>query len=127
MLGTIGYVALLTRFVFSTGSHMYSLWTMPELVKHPGLVAAMHEGKPLASIYSTHGDLINLVLGVGLLGLVYAMLRIGRPMRTLAVFLALAAVSEVFSFPLALPFFGIVAIWFGLRLTIRDDVAATMR
>lgn len=87
----------------------------------------MTGGKPLASIYSTHGDLLNLVIGAGMLGLAYALVRIGRPMRTIAAFITIGGASEAVGVPVGIPLFGIIAIWLGLRLIRRDDVTARLR
>ena len=62
-----------------------------------------------------------------MLGLVYALARCGRGLRTVTVFVGLAAVSEFLGFPFGLALLAIVAIWLGARLIRHGDVLTPLR
>lgn len=125
--GLVGYVAVETRCVLSTGSHLYSLWILPTLASHHDLHRQLVDDGRLASIYAGHGDVVNVVLGAGMLGLAVALARSGSGMRVVAALTALAAVAESVSNPLSLLLLAIVGIWLGMRLLYRGDVSTTLR
>ncbi len=124
--GAVGYAALMTRFALSSGSHLYSMWLLPQLAPHRELHDDLTSAGPLASIYSGHGDLINLVLAIGLVGLAWTFWRCPRHLRMVAVLLLVTAVAQAASNPLALLGYAVLAIWLGLRLAVRGRVEAAL-
>lgn len=122
--GAVGYGAMMIRFALSSGSHLYSLWLLPRLAAYPELHAALTQPQPLASIYGGHNDLINLVLAVGTLGMAWTLWRPG--LRVVAVVVLLAAACQAFSNPVALLLYTVMAVWLGLRLTVRGQVAVPL-
>lgn len=120
--GFLGYAALMMRFALSSGSHLYSMWLLPQLAAHQELLPDLTAPAPLASIYDGHNDLINVVLATGTLGLVWALWRYDRGLRVPAVVLAAGAGCQAISNPLALLLYAVLAIWLGLRLAGRGRI-----
>jgi len=128
VFATIGYVALMTRCALSTGSHLYSIWILPQLAGHPELHSATRaDSGGLASIYAGHGDLIGAVVGVGFIALAVALWRSGRTLRIVGGLTVLIGIGEIFTNPVALLLLAGIAMWLGLRLVVRDDVLTPLR
>lgn len=128
VFATIGYVALMARCALSTGSHLYSMWILPQLAGHPELHSATRaDSGGLANIYAGHGDLINAVIGAGFIALAIALWRSGRRLRIVAGLTVLIGIGEILTNPVALLLLAVVAMWLGLRLVVRDDVSIPLR
>lgn len=127
VLGAVGYLALVIRCVLSTGSHLYSWWTVPKLVDEPALHAQLVDDGPLMSIYAGYGDAINAAIAIGLLCLAIALWRLGSGFRAAAVLALCAAVGEALSNPLGLLALAVLGIWLGLPLTLRGRVGVALR
>ena len=128
VLAAIGYVALMTRCALSAGSHLYSMWILPQLAAHPGLRSATRAGSGgLANIYAGHGNLIGAVIGVGYLALAVALWRTGPTLRTIAGLTVLIGIGEMLTNPVVLLLLAVAAMWLGLRLTVRNDVLVPLR
>lgn len=124
--GAIGYAALMVRFALSSGSHLYSMWLMPRLARYPELHTALTRPHPLANIYGGHNDAINVVLAVGMLGMVWTLWRTPGRLRAAAVVLLAAAVLQALSNPVALLLYGVLALWLGLRLAVRGRLETAL-
>lgn len=125
--GLVGYAAVFVRCVLSTGSHLYSLWTLPLLAAHPELHSQVVPGGRLASIYSGHSDVIDVALGVGMLGLAFVLVRCGRGSRVPAAVMALAAAAQVLGSVFGVLLLPVVVLWLGARLLRRGDVTVPLR
>jgi hypothetical protein len=125
--GWIGYAAVMTRCVLTTGSHLYYASVLPTLAAHPDLHRQLTSDGKLASIYGGHGDYVSAVLGASMLGLAYALARCGRGLRVIAAMVALASVAEFIGTPFGLVLLGITGIWLGARLVRSGDVFTPLR
>ncbi len=125
--GGIGYVALVVRYVLSTGSQLFQATVYRSMAGHPELHALLAAGGPLSTIYGSHSDQVTLVLAIGLLPLAWALWRADRSLRTPAVLLLVSAVTNVLVTPLALIAISVLVIWLGLRIAIHEDVTHPLR